>query len=103
MWGGSCRPFGWESVSVAAPTAALGQRVVEGLSRGGGSSGHVCNHLWIEGCVCVGHDGIVTAAAPLRLDLDFPCQVGLNSRDILTGQGEAVLRPLIVHSLVAQP
>nr|DAM40021.1 MAG TPA: hypothetical protein [Ackermannviridae sp.] len=86
------------SVPVAA-LVALGQRVVQGLRRGAGAGGNVRNHLRIEGGVCIGHDGVVTAAAPLGFQVDLLGQAVAHSGNVLPGQHKAVLGFLVVNSL----
>nr|DAG90736.1 MAG TPA: hypothetical protein [Ackermannviridae sp.] len=86
------------SVTVAA-LAAFRQRVVQGLCGGAGSSGHVRNHLRVEGGVRVIHDGVVTAAPALGFQLDFLGQAVTHSGNVLPGQHEAVLGFLVVDGL----
>nr|DAR45521.1 MAG TPA: hypothetical protein [Ackermannviridae sp.] len=86
------------SVPVAA-IAAFRQRIVKGLCGGGGSRGHVRNHLRVEGGVRVVHDGVITAATALGFQLDFLGQAVAHSGNVLTGQHKAVLGFLVVHSL----
>nr|DAK72222.1 MAG TPA: hypothetical protein [Caudoviricetes sp.] len=97
--GGYFRPF-WRLVVAAAP--ALRERVVERLRRCGGSGGDVRNLFGIKGRVRVGHDGVITAAAAFRLAINRSKAFLLDAFNVLTDQRKAVLRALIVHSLLTE-
>jgi hypothetical protein len=89
-------------LSVVTTSAAIGQRIVEGLCGCGCACGHISDELGIKGCVCVSHNTGVATAAAFSLDLNVLAELVTHGGNILTHKGKAVLSALVMHCLMAK-
>ena len=83
-------------------SATVRQRIVYGLCGSGGTSGYICNHLGIEGCICIVDNRIVTAAALIAFSVESHHKLILAAGESLTDELECVHSLLVLYGLIGK-